>query len=102
MRIDTTALAVSLKELGPVEIQPVRRTADEPLFNSLLEHHHYLGYEQPVGEHLKYLAWRQAVPSPAWRGVRRRVIWAAATATSAGTRKHGGATSVSSPITRAS
>jgi len=102
MRIDTTALAVSLKELGPVEIQPVRRTADEPLFNSLLEHHHYLGYEQPVGEHLKYLAWRQAVPSPAWRGVRRRVIWAAATATSAGTRKRGGATSVSSPITRAS
>ena len=102
MRIDTTALAVSLKELGPVEIQPVRRTADEPLFNSLLEHHHYLGYEQPVGEHLKYLAWRQAVPSPAWRGVRCRVIWAAATATSAGTRKRGGATSVSSPITRAS
>jgi hypothetical protein len=102
MRIDTTALAVSLKELGPVEIQPVRRTADEPLFNSLMEHHHYLGYEQPVGEHLKYLAWRQAVPSPAWRGVRRRVIWAAATATSAGTRKRGGATSVSSPITRAS
>jgi hypothetical protein len=62
MRIDTTALAVSLKELGPVEIQPVRRTADEPLFNSLMEHHHYLGYEQPVGEHLKYLAWAQGRP----------------------------------------
>ena len=62
MRIDTTALAVSLKELGPVEIQPVRRTADEPLFNSLLEHHHYLGYEQPVGEHLKYLAWAPGRP----------------------------------------
>jgi hypothetical protein len=26
----------------------------EALFNSLIEHHHYLGYEQPVGEHLKY------------------------------------------------
>jgi hypothetical protein len=62
MRIDTTALAVSLKELGPVEIQPVRRTADEPLFNSLMEHHHYLGCEQPVGEHLKYLAWAQGRP----------------------------------------
>ena len=28
---------------------------EEPLFNSLMEQYHYLGYEQPVGEHLKYL-----------------------------------------------
>ena len=41
--IDTTPLALPLGELGPVEIQPVRRTADEPLFNSLLEQYHYLG-----------------------------------------------------------
>jgi hypothetical protein len=27
------------------------------LFNSLMEQYHYLGYEQPVGEHLKYLVW---------------------------------------------
>ena len=27
-----------------------------------MEHHHYLGYEQPVGEHLKYLAWAQGRP----------------------------------------
>jgi hypothetical protein len=40
----------------------VRRTADEPLFNSLMEHHHYLGYEQPVGEHLKYVCWAQGRP----------------------------------------
>ena len=33
----------------------MRRTPKEPLFNSLLEQHHYLGYQQPVGEHLKYL-----------------------------------------------
>jgi hypothetical protein len=33
----------------------VRRTLEEPLFNSLMEQYHYLGYEQPVGEHLKYL-----------------------------------------------
>jgi len=26
------------------------------LFNSLMEQYHYLGYEQPIGEHLKYLA----------------------------------------------
>ena len=60
--IDTSPLEIPLKELGPVEIQPVRRTADEPLFNSLLEHYHYLAYEQPVGEHLKYLAWAQGRP----------------------------------------
>ena len=33
----------------------MRRTTDEPLFNSLVEHHHYLAYEQAVGEHLQYL-----------------------------------------------
>src|SRR5216684_6896758 len=55
--IDTTPLAMPLKALGPIDIQPVRRTADEPLFHSLMEHYHYLGYEQPVGEHLKYMVW---------------------------------------------
>lgn len=60
--MDTTPLAATLKELGPIDTLPVRRTADEPLFNSLMEHHHYLGYEQPVGEHLKYLVWAQGRP----------------------------------------
>ena len=46
----------------PVPLQQVRKTADEPLFNSLMEQHHYLGYEQPVGEHLKYLVWAQGRP----------------------------------------
>src|SRR5271157_4441411 len=62
MLIDTTPLAMPLQELGPIQIQPVRRTSDEPLFNSLMEHHHYLTYEQPVGEHLKYLVWAQGRP----------------------------------------
>jgi hypothetical protein len=60
--IDDTPLAMPLQALGPVDIHAVRRTADEPLFNSLMEHYHYLGYEQPVGEHLKYLAWAQGRP----------------------------------------
>src|ERR1043166_7427394 len=60
--IDDTPLVMPLKALGPVDIHPVRRTADEPLFNSLMEHYHYLAYEQPVGEHLKYLAWAQDRP----------------------------------------
>lgn len=60
--IDTTPLVAPLKQLAPLEIQQVRRTADEPLFNSLMEAHHYLRYEQPVGEHLKYLVWAQGRP----------------------------------------
>jgi len=60
--IDTTPLAAPFEEVGPIEIQQVQRTADEPLFNSLMESHHYLGYEQPVGEHLKYLVWMQGRP----------------------------------------
>jgi len=55
--IDTSPIEAGLGELGPLEIQQVRRTAEESLFNSLLEQHHYLGYEQPVGEHLKYVVW---------------------------------------------
>ena len=60
--IDTTPLTMPLAALGPIEIQPVRRTADEPLFHSLMEQFHYLRYEQPVGEHLKYLVWAQGRP----------------------------------------
>src|SRR6202161_2925243 len=62
MLIDTTPVIAPLNQLRPVEVQQVRRTGDEPLFNSLIEHHHYLGYEQPVGEHLKYLIWSQGRP----------------------------------------
>jgi hypothetical protein len=32
------------------------------LFNSLMEQYHYLAYEQPVGEHLKFLVWAQSRP----------------------------------------
>ncbi len=64
MLIDTTPLAMPLSVLGGIEIQPVRRTPDEPLFNGLMEQHHYLGYEQPVGEHLKYLVWARGAGGP--------------------------------------
>lgn len=60
--LDTTPIQMPLRELGAVELEQVRRTADEALFNSLVEHYHYLGYEQPVGEHLKYLGWSQGRP----------------------------------------
>ncbi|HEY6236979.1 MAG TPA: DUF4338 domain-containing protein, partial [Candidatus Elarobacter sp.] len=53
--VDTTPIACSLGELGAVALRQARRTDDESLVNSLVAHHHYLGYRQPVGEHLKYL-----------------------------------------------
>ena len=62
MLIDTTPIMAPVNELRPLEVQQVRRSGDEPLFNSLLEYHHYLGYEQPVGEHLKYLVLGQGRP----------------------------------------
>ncbi len=49
-------LVAPLSEIRPVQIRQVRRTPDEGLVNSLVKQHHYLGYVQPVGEHLKYLA----------------------------------------------
>ena len=60
--IDATPIEGELRDLGPLEFQLVRRTAEEPLFNSLLEQHHYLRYEQGVGENLKYLVWGQSRP----------------------------------------
>jgi hypothetical protein len=62
MLIDTTPLTGALHRIRPIELQQVRRTPDEPLFNSLMEHYHYLTYERPVGEHVKYLAWAQGRP----------------------------------------
>jgi hypothetical protein len=60
--VEQTALSMSLAELGPLEIRQVRRTPEEALFNSLLQQHHYLGYSQPVGEHLKYLVFAAGRP----------------------------------------
>ena len=73
--IDTTPIEVSLKELRPIELQQVWRTGDEPLFNSLMEQHHYLKYEQPVGEQLKYPAWARGRPMAclAWSSAPRHL-----------------------------
>ena len=53
--IDTTPITLSLRALGPLVVHQVRRTPDDALVNSLLAQYHYLGYQQPVGAHLKYL-----------------------------------------------
>ena len=53
--IDTSPIVCSLKDLGPLEFRLVRRTPNEPVFNGLIEHYHYLSYVQPVGEQAKYM-----------------------------------------------
>ena len=75
VRIDSTPVQAALHELRPVEMEQVRRTDHEPLFNSLMEQYHYLGYEQPVGEHLKYLvkADEQAIACLAWSSAPRHL-----------------------------
>jgi hypothetical protein len=60
--IDATPIRGALADIRPLTVQQVRRTSEEALFNSLIERHHYLGYEQPVGEHLKYLVWARGRP----------------------------------------
>ena len=80
--IDRTPIRCRLRELQPLEIDQVRRTGSEALFNSLIDAHHYLGYTQPVGEHLKYLVFADGRPvaclawssSPRHLGCRDRYI----------------------------
>jgi len=55
--IDTSPVDVTLDELRPLEFEQVRRSRDEKLYEALIDEHHYLGYVQPVGEHLKYLVY---------------------------------------------
>jgi hypothetical protein len=62
VEIDRSPVEGSLQSLGPLHWDQVRRTSQESLFNSLLEQFHYLGYTQPVGEHLKYLVSAQSRP----------------------------------------
>jgi hypothetical protein len=54
--IDKTPLNTKLSDLEPVELKLVRNTDLETLYNSLIQQHHYLGFRQIVGNHLKYMA----------------------------------------------
>ena len=80
--VDQTLLESYLKDFFPIRLEPVRRTPMEKLFNSLVHEHHYLGYTQPVGEHLKYIAFSHNRPisclawssAPWYIGARDRFI----------------------------
>ena len=72
---DNRPVGGPLHRITPLEIVQVRRTPEEAWFNSLMEQYHYLGYEQPVGEHLKYLvkAGGQAIACLAWSSAPRHL-----------------------------
>ena len=80
--LDESPIGEPLSALRPVDIRQVRRSGWEELFDGLIERHHYLGYVQPVGEHLKYMVFWQDRPvaclawsSPPWHmGPRDRFI----------------------------
>lgn len=80
--VDKTPLSGFIEDILPIRLEQVRRTNNETTFNSLISEHHYLGYTQPVGEHLKYTAFSQGRPiaclawgsSPWYIGVRDRFI----------------------------
>jgi hypothetical protein len=74
VNIDQTPLQQTLANLGFVDLKPVRNTKLEPLYNSLIHQHHYLGFRQIVGNHLKYIAFIEQRPvaclgwgSAAWK-----------------------------------
>lgn len=62
VEIDQTHLHGKLSNLSSVELKLVRNTPLEPLYNSLIQQHHYLGYRQIVGNHLKYIAFIDGRP----------------------------------------
>ena len=88
MVLDQTPLQGRLRDLAQLRLCQVRRTPQETLFNSLLQSYHYLGYSQPVGEHLKFMVYAGTRPvalfawssAPRHLGPRDRFIgWSAAT-----------------------
>src|SRR5213593_3675812 len=75
IEIDATPIECGLKDLGPLQFRLVRRTSEEPLFNSLIEHHHYLRYTHGVGEQLKYMifAGQRPVACLGWSSAARHL-----------------------------
>ncbi|MFQ5455017.1 MAG: Druantia anti-phage system protein DruA [Nitrospirota bacterium] len=75
VEIDRSPIKATLSEIQPLEIQQVRNTPCEKLFNSLIAQYHYLGYCHPVGEHLKYIVFAKERPIAcmAWSSAPRHI-----------------------------
>ncbi len=72
---DQTPLVCRLADLGPLTFLQVRRRPEEPMFDGLIEMHHYLGFTKLVGEHLKYLVFsgERPVACFAWSSAPRHL-----------------------------
>lgn len=75
VKVGQRAIYGKLSQIKPLEFRQVCRTSSEKLFNSLIEHHHYLGYCHPVGEQLKYIVFSQQKPIAclAWSSAPRHI-----------------------------
>ncbi|MBA4369634.1 MAG: hypothetical protein C0403_18575 [Desulfobacterium sp.] len=75
IEIEVSPFHTALNEVRPLEFHQVRRTDSEKLFNSLMNRYHYLGYCQPVGEHLKYIVYSKKRPLAclAWSSAPRHI-----------------------------
>lgn len=75
VEVDRRLIRTTLDALKPLTFKQVRRTGDERMFNGLIEMHHYLGYAQPVGEHLKFLVFsgERPVACFAWSSAPRHL-----------------------------
>ena len=62
INISENPIKCHVQELDTVKVRMVRHTKLEPLYDSLVEQYHYLGYVQIVGNHLKYIAFAGDVP----------------------------------------
>lgn len=62
IKVDDSPCEIPLAGLLPLTILMVRRTPLEKLYKSLIDQYHYLGYTQPVGEHLEYIAFSHDRP----------------------------------------
>lgn len=62
IEIDRVPFKETVARIKPLEFRRVRRTSHEKLCDSLIAQHHYLGYCQPVGEHLKYIIFAGQTP----------------------------------------
>ncbi|MBW1706651.1 MAG: DUF4338 domain-containing protein, partial [Deltaproteobacteria bacterium] len=55
IKVDTSLIRGSVRELKPFVFEMVSQSNLEPLWNHLITDYHYLGYTVLVGAHLKYL-----------------------------------------------
>jgi hypothetical protein len=73
--IDQEPIVTALKDIRPLQLRQVRRSRFEKLYNALIQAYHYLGYCQPVGEHLKYIvfAGQRPIGCLAWSSAARHI-----------------------------